>query len=566
MSSENWDQYTDFAPLFRTVFTECWDRVAFTCPDGKEFLYSEVANSVVRLHQLLHDMELSPGDRIAILGNNTPYWAIAYIATLTYGAIPIPIHSHLKPRVIYKLLARIQAKCLFVSEEVWDDLNESYLSYLDAVIGLRDWSVFYRAYPAWQGEGVTTTLTEYTKEDIFRHLEKLYRHNPSELFVINFTSGTVSTPKGVLLPSRSLLSNVQYARKLLYLTPGENIITLLPLTHIYSQTFDLLYSFLSGAHIHFLSNGDMSDVAHLTRVFARYKPRLLQMVPQMFELLFKKEMPVWWHAPWLHFLCALPVVGATLKEYLRKRLDRLFGEKFAAINIGGALFNPAIEKFLSFVGFRYSVGYGLTEAGPLVAHSNYKEHVVHSVGKIVNGIEVEIRNKDYYGLGSIYIRGTHLFLEYFGENDSDNPVFDENGWFDTGDLGYLDKNHYLYVKGRQVNTLYLKSGIRVPAEGIESLMNTMPYVQESLLIEQDGELVILVYPAQELYKKKPLSETQLYLQMERNRERVNSYLDQDGVEIAQVQIQYLAFDVTAKHTIRRRSYIPQHTPLKLPTA
>lgn len=553
MRELDWAEAAGLSDLFRIVFTQCWEHVAFTEATGTEVRYEELANTVEQLHQLFVRAGVRLGDRVALLGHNSAHWGVVYVATIAYGAIVVPIPDSEKPKVIYQILEHSESKILFVSEQFWEALNEFRLSSLQAIICLQNWSIL---------NTVNTSLREWEqrrlefpvqdKSWLLERMSHYYSHTPETPVVLAYTSGTTESPKGVLLAMRSLMLNVNYARKVIPLGVGDALVSVLPYSHIYGQVFDLLYGFVSGAHIYLLFSSP--TLPAICEAFTRYRPCLIQMVPALFERIFKSVIPTWWNLPLPHLLLSTPLLGDVFRKRLRVRLAKLFGNNFMTVVLGGTPLNPIIEDFLSFIGFRYSLGYGLTESGALVAYRTVASGKKRSVGIPVEGVEVAIRNVDSTGVGTIFIRGANLMLGYFENMVDSKASFDEEGWFDTGDLGYVDKNNYLYVRGRRENVLSLEGGVLVSPEELESLMNTMPHVQDSLVVKRDDELVVLVQPTQEFSARRRLSEAELFFLMERNRERVNSRQER-RVQIARVQIQYLPFELTMKQNIRRKAYL-----------
>lgn len=553
MRELDWSGATGISDLFRIAFSQCWGRIAFTEADGTEVRYEDLAYKIDQLHQLFRRAGLQTGDRVALLGYNSAHWAAVYIATITYGAIIVPLPEDVKDRGLYRILEHAEAKLLFVSEQIWEELNEFYLANLEGIICLQNWQIFNTHNPLLrEWEHIQAAAPKREKAWLFSRMEKYFQHSPETPITLSYSSGTVGTPKGVLLAMRSFVHNMHCARKEVLLAVGDPLVASLPFSHIYGQVFELLYGFLSGAHTYMLSSSP--SVSAMSEAFIHYQPRLIQLVPSIFERIFKSVIPTWWQRPFPHFLLSLPLLGSYLRARLRKQLGGLFGNNFTKVVLGGTLLNPVIEEFLHFIDFRYSLGYGLTESAALVTYRPVSASKTRTVGRPIEGMEVAIRDTDFTGVGTVFIRGVNLMLGYFKDAVETRSSFDDQGWFNTGDLGYMDKNNYLYVKGRRENALRLESGALVSPEELESLMNTMPHVQDSLVVERDGELVVLVQPTQEASAKRRLSEAELFFLMERNRERLNARL-RAPVRLARVQIQYQPFELTMKQNIRRQAYL-----------
>ncbi len=553
MRELDWSGATGISDLFRIAFSQCWERVAFTEADGTDVHYEDLAYKVDQLHQLFRRAGLQTGDRVALLGYNSVHWAAVYIATITYGAIIVPLPEDVKDRGLYRILEHAEAKLLFVSEQIWEELNEFYLANLEGIICLQNWQIFNTHNPLLrEWEHIQAATPKPEKRWLIARMEQYFQHSPETPITLSYSSGTTGTPKGVLLAMRSFVHNMHCARKEVLLAVGDPLVASLPFSHIYGQVFELLYGVLSGAHTYMLSSSP--SVSAMSEAFIHYQPRLIQLVPSIFERIFKSVIPTWWQRPFPHFLLSLPLLGSYLRARLRKQLGGLFGNNFTKVVLGGTLLNPVIEEFLHFIDFRYTLGYGLTESAALVTYRPVNANMTRTVGRPIEGMEVTIRDTDFTGAGTIFIRGVNLMLGYFKDAVETRSSFDDQGWFNTGDLGYVDKNNYLYVRGRRENALSLENGALVSPEELESLMNTMPHVQDSLVVERDGELVVLVQPTQEASAKRRLSEAELFFLMERNRERLNARL-RAPVRLARVQIQYQPFELTMKQNIRRQAYL-----------
>ena len=543
----------DLGTLLHKALDRYWDLVAYSTHAGEHMYYRDIAASVIQLHELLRQAGIAPGDKVALLGRNSPQWATVYIAVVSYGAIVVPISHHLRPKLVYRLLQHSGARALFLCDHIWEELNEFYLSYLQLIVGFHSWEVFLckrECLKSWHF--VPPTLATTHKKELLKRLSHCAPHHPDDPVVLIYTAGTTGFPKGVLLPARSLLSNLCYAERVVPLAPRDAVVSYLPFSHIYGQVFDFLYGFVSGAHLHILSSAP--SLRRMAAAFRRYHPKLILLFPALFARIVKEILPTWWSKGWVQSLLSTSLVGVGLQLFFRRRLERFFGDNFISVVVGGSHFNPQIEEFLRTIHFRYSMGYGLTESGSLVSYKASNVGLSLSVGQVVDGVELAIRNCDTNGVGNIYIRGENLMLGYHTPLEKEYISVDGQGWFDTGDLGYLDKNHYLYVKGRSANALPLEGGRRACPEELESLMNTMPYVQESLLVERQGELVMLVQPLWLEGRHHRLSEAQLFLEMERNRDRLNRHVGAE-VRVARVELQYDSFEMTAKQSVRRQSYL-----------
>ncbi len=539
----------DLGARLRETLQTHWDLVAYSTHTGGQVYYREVAVKVLEIHELLRQAKIKPGDKVAVLGYNSPYWATTYVALLAYGAVVVPVPRSLRSKMIYRILQHSGARALFLCEHLWENLNEFYLSYLQLIVGFPNWSVLFVKESALQNCSFEqVSKAALTKEKIWEQMGAFHTYASEDPVVLNYTSGTVGFPKGVLLPARSLLANIRYAERVVPLKSKDVIVSYLPFEHIYGQVFDFLYGFLMGAHVHILSS--TPSLSALLKAFQTYHPRLILLLPSLFQRIFQSSIPHCANRKGIRSLLRLPVVGGWVQYFFRRRLERILGSNFISVVIGGYHFNPQIEDFLRTIHFRYSVGYGLTENGALVTYQGPETGKQYSVGQVVEGVELEIQDLDENGVGNICIRGLNLMLGYHNPFDTNVSSVFRKGWFDTGDLGYLDQNNYLYVKGRSVNALLLPSGHRIYPEELENLMNTMPYVQESLLVERRGELVMLVQPSLLTRRRRQLSEAQLFFEMERNRERLNQRLG-TSVRVSRIELQYHPFELTTKLSVRR---------------
>ena len=550
-------EYQDFVGLIEKSIKENWDRNAFTDYQGSTLQFHDVARKIEKLHILFENAGIKPGDNIALCGRNSSAWASAFLAILTYGAIAVPILHEFKAPQVHDIVYHSDAKLLFVGDQVWPTIKADEMPKLEGIINIPDYSLLIS-----RSESLTEareTLNKkfgekYPKYFRAEHVKYKAADDPNRLAILNYTSGTTSNSKGVLIPYRGLWSYMDFAEKALghIIKPGSKIISILPMAHMYGMSFEFLYEVLSGTHIYFLTRLPSPKI--IFQAFADVKPDLIISVPLIIEKIIRKAVLPQLQTPSMKLLLRLPVISDKICQRIREKLYNAFGGNFYEIIIGGAAFNSEIEQLLHKIGFNYTVGYGATECAPIISYADWKELPLGSCGRIVPHMEIKIDSPDPENIvGEIMVRGANVMLGYYKNPEATAAVIDSDGWFHTGDLGVLDADGFLYIRGRSKNMLLGSSGQNIYPEEIEDKLNTLPYVSESIVIQKGEKLYGLVYPDFEEAQKDGLDDEMLAAQMEQNRKELNSivnnYEQLSGIKIFQEE-----FEKTPKRSIKRFLY------------
>lgn len=531
-----------------------WDANALTDYKGITLQYKDVARKIAKFHIILEMAGIQPGDKIAVCGRNSAHWAVTFLATVTYGAVIVPILHEFKADNIHNIVNHSEAKLLFVGEQVWENLNEDRMPLLEGISSLTDFA------PLVSRNNKLTYAHEHRNEIYgqryprnFRPEHISYRKEmPEELAVINYTSGTTGYSKGVMLPYRSLWSNIAYCHEMLPVKPGDHIVSMLPMGHVFGMVYDFLYGFSAGAHLYFLTR--MPSPKIIAQSFAEIKPRVISCVPLIVEKIIKKDILPKLDNKIGKLLLKVPIVNDKIKAAARQAAMEIFGGNFDEIIIGGAPFNAEVEAFLKQIGFPYTIAYGMTECGPIICSSRWETLKQASCGKATSRMEVKIDSHDPKSIaGEIICKGMNLMLGYYKNPEATSQIIDVNGWLHTGDLATMDSEGYVTVRGRSKNMLLTSSGQNIYPEEIESKFNNMPYVSESLVLLQKDKLVALIYPDFDDAFAHGLSQTDIERMMETNRIELNQQLP-SYCQITKIKIHFEEFEKTAKKSIKRFMY------------
>lgn len=531
-----------------------WDLNALTDYNGATLQYKDVARKIEKLHIIFEHSGVKKGDKIALCGRNCAHWGVAFLATLTYGAVAVPILHEFKADNVHNIVNHSDAKLLFVGDMVWENLNEAFMPNLEGIILMNDYNLLVS-----RSEKVTYAR-EHLNELFGRKFPKNFRRehiayhkdSPEELAMINYTSGTTSYSKGVMLPYRSLWSNIQFAYEVLHLNPGDKIVSMLPMAHMYGLAFEFLYEFSAGCQIFFLTRIPSPKI--IFQAFNEVKPNIIIAVPLIIEKIIKKSVLPRLETPTMKLLLKVPVVNDKIKSKVKDGIINALGGRFAEVIIGGAAFNHDVEQFLSSVDFPYTVGYGMTECGPIITYEDWTKFRKGSCGKAAPRMQVRIDSPDPRNIvGEILCKGDNLMLGYYKNEEATAAVFTEDGWLKTGDLGIMDEEGNLYIKGRSKNMLLGPSGQNIYPEEIEEQLNGMPYVAESIVIQKDDKLVALIYPDFEEAFKNKLTSKDIERIMEENRVELNKQIPAYS-QITSVRIYHEEFEKTPKKSIKRYLY------------
>lgn len=532
-----------------------WDLDALTDYKGLTLQYKDVARKIEKLHLLLEGSGIKPGDKVAICGRNSAHWGVAFLAILTYGAVAVPILHEFKADNIHNIVNHSDARLLFVGDMVWKALNEAEMPKLEGIILMTDFTLLVSrsAQLEYAREHLNELFGKKFPRNFRREHVSYRRDNPEELAVINYTSGTTSFSKGVMLPYRSLWSNTQFAFEVLPLQAGDKIVSMLPMAHMYGLAFEFLYEFSSGCHIYFLTR--MPSPKIIFQAFADVKPNIIIAVPLIIEKIIKKGVLPKLETLKMKVLLKVPIINDKIKAAVREHMIQGFGGNFYEIIIGGAAFNQEVEKLLRSLDFPYTVGYGMTECGPIICYEDWKRFRAGSCGKAAPRMEVKIDSPDPENIvGEIMTRGDNVMLGYYKNPEATAQVLEADGWLHTGDLGIMDKDGNVTIKGRSKNMLLGPSGQNIYPEEIEEQLNNMPFVAESIIIQQtDHKLMALIYPDFEEAYAQGMSNQDIEAAMETNRVNLNAELPAYS-QIARVKIYPEEFEKTPKKSIKRFLY------------
>ena len=548
------EQEHQFIDYIEQSIIKNWDRDALTDYKGITLQYKDVARKIAKFHIVLESAGIQPGDKIAVCGRNSAHWAVTFLATITYGAVIVPILHEFKADNIHNIVNHSEAKLLFVGDQAWENLNEDAMPLLEGIASLADFSSLVS-----RNEKLTYAFEHrnaiygqrYPKN--FRPEHICYRKDrPEELAIINYTSGTTGYSKGVMLPYRSIWSNVAYCFEMLPVKPGDHIVSMLPMGHVFGMVYDFLYGFSAGAHIYFLTR--MPSPKIISQSFSEIKPRVISCVPLIVEKIIKKDILPKVDSKIGKLLLKVPIVNDKIKSLARQAAMEIFGGNFDEIIIGGAPFNAEVEAFLKKIGFPYTIAYGMTECGPIICSSRWENLKLASCGKATTRMEVKIDSPDSKThAGEIICKGANLMLGYYKNQEATAQIIDVNGWLHTGDLGTIDEEGNVTVRGRSKNLLLTSSGQNIYPEEIESKLNNMPYVAESLIVLQHDKLVALIYPDFDDAFAHGLQQTDIQKVMEQNRIELNQQLPNYS-QISKIKIHFEEFEKTAKKSIKRFMY------------
>lgn len=531
-----------------------WDLDALTDYKGATLQYKDVARKIEKIHILFEQSGIKKGDKIAVCGRNSSHWGVTFLATLTYGAVVVPILHEFKPDNVHNIVNHSEAKLLFTGDMVWENLNEAAMPLLEGIILMTDFSIIVsrREKLDYAREHLNEMFgKKYPKNFRQEHIS-YHKDQPNELAAINYTSGTTSYSKGVMLPYRSLWSNITFAHEVLTLTPGSKVVSMLPMAHMYGLSFEFLYEFSAGCQIYFLTR--MPSPKIIFQAFAEIKPNLVVAVPLIIEKIIKKNILPKLETPTMKILMKLPIINDKIKATVREQMINAFGGNFAEVIVGGAAFNQEIEQFLKMVEFPYTVGYGMTECGPIICYEDWSRFKMGSCGKAVPRMEVKVLSPDPENIvGEIVCRGDNVMLGYYKNETATAEVIDRDGWLHTGDLGVIDADGNLTIRGRSKNMLLSASGQNIYPEEIEDKLNNLPYVAESIIVQQNEKLVGLVYPDFDDAFAHGLTNSDIEQKMEENRVELNTMLPAYS-QIAKMKIYPEEFEKTPKKSIKRFLY------------
>lgn len=546
-----------FNELIEKSIISNWDSDALTDFKGATLQYHDVARKIEKLHIMFENSGVQPGDKIALCGRNSACWAVAFLATLTYGAVAVPILHEFTADQIHNIVNHSEAKLLFMGDVVATVIDATKMPHLEGIIYIPDYSLVVSRTDK------LTYAREHLNELFGKKFPKYFRkehvhyrreNNMNDLALINYTSGTTGFSKGVMIPYRALWSNYDFAMKVMgsKVKRGASVISILPMAHMYGMSFEFLFEFLYGCHVFYLTR--VPSPAIIAQAFAEVQPAIIIAVPLVIEKIIRKKVFPKIQNNRMRLLLNMPVVNRKVNHKICEQVKNAFGGKFYEIIVGGAAFNQEVEQFLQQIGFPYTVGYGATECAPIICYADYTEFVPGSCGKAVVNMEVKIDSADPENVpGEILARGMNVMLGYYKNEEATRTTLDAEGWYHTGDLGTMDANGNVFIKGRSKNMLLGANGQNIYPEEIEDKLNSMAMVSESVVIQKGDKLVGLVHPDYDEAKTMNLTNDDLQEVMEQNRQELNAVMPA-YCKLSAIRIQEEEFEKTPKKSIKRYLY------------
>jgi AMP-binding enzyme family protein len=546
-----------FNSLIEQSIIKNWELDALTDYKGATLQYRDVARKIEKLHIIFQNSGIDKGDKIAICGRNSSNWAVVFLATLTYGAVAVPILHEFMPDQVHNIVNHSEAKLLFVGDMVAPTIQEEEMPHLEGILFIPDFSVIVsRSEKLTYAREHLNEIFGHKYPKYFRqeHVNYYKEESPEELLLINYTSGTTGFSKGVMIPARALWSNYDFATGVLgdKISRGDNIISILPMAHMYGMMFEFLFEFLIGCHIYFLTR--IPSPAIIAQAFAEVKPAVIIAVPLVIEKIIRKKVFPKIQNNLMKLLLNMPVVSKKVNQKICEEVKNAFGGRFYEIIVGGAAFNQEIENFLHKINFPYTVGYGTTECAPIIAYSDYNDFVPGSCGKAVVHMQVEIESSDPQNIpGEIIVKGLNVMLGYYKNEEATNQVLDSNGWYHTGDLGIMDKDGNIFIKGRSKNMLLGSNGQNIYPEEIEDKLNSLALVGESIVLQREEKLVALVHPDMEEAESMGFSIDDIQKVMTQNLQTLNEMMPGYS-KISDIILHEEEFEKTPKKSIKRYLY------------
>lgn len=545
----------NFVEFIEKSIKENWDNEALADYKGDSLKYKEVANRITRVHLGFKNAGIKQGDKIALIGKNSANWSVVFLATVTYGAVIVPILPDFKPESIHHIVNHSESIFFFVAEDIYTSLDFNEMPGLRGAFNLNGFSSY--------------DVREDDLEDMEEKIESLFEKKypkgmksedfkaasvpNSRLAEISYTSGTTGNSKGVMILHNSLIANIRFAHNNMPLESGDSILSFLPLAHAYGCAFEFLFPFTLGCHITFLGKTPTPQV--IIQAFSEIRPRLVLSVPLVIEKIFKKQLLPVISKPSMKILLRIPGVKNILYKKIRDKLVDVFGSNFHEVVIGGAAFNKEAEDFFKKIKFPFSIGYGMTECGPLISYTNWDRTRLRSAGQLVDTLEVKIDSNDPYNeVGEIMVKGENVMAGYYKNEEATGAVLDKDGWLRTGDLGVIDREKFIYIRGRSKDMLLGPSGQNIYPEEIESRINNMTYVLESLVIQEKDRLVALVCPDPESLKRDGMDDEKLKQVFQEHKKELNRTVP-GYMNVTEFRIHPEEFEKTPKKSIKRFLYV-----------
>jgi long-chain acyl-CoA synthetase len=546
-----------FLGLIEQSVRNHWEMPAMTDFQGNTLLYKDMAREIDQLHHFFEKAGVSRGDKVAICGRNSTNWALVFFATLSYGAVAVTILHEFDKGSVQFIVNHSDSTYFFVDESIWEQLDSEQIPKVKSVFSLDDFSLLKSDSKELQQffEKADSFFEEKYKKGFFVNDLYFRTEKPDELAMLNYTSGTRSSPKGVMIPYRSLWSNTKFANdNLEHIHPGDNIVCMLPMAHTYGLAFEILNPISMGCHIHFLGKSPSPRI--LRETFAKVKPKLVLAVPLILEKIVTRNVLPKLEKGATSVLIKIPLLNAVVYKKVRQSMIEFFGGNLVEVVLGGAALNADVEKFLRKIRFPYSVGYGMTECAPLISYTFCTRFKERSSGQVVDRMRVKIDSPDPENItGEILTKGTNLMLGYYKNEEATKEAFTDDGWLKTGDLGTLDKDNFVFIRGRNKNLILGASGQNIYPEEIEERLNASPYVEESLAIEDNGKITALIVPNRETIAENNIPEAELENLFQEVVNEVNEQLPAYS-RLTAFQLRDEEFEKTPKRSIKRFLYQP----------
>lgn len=548
-------EFTSVNKIFENSFRKNWDRPAISNYHGETLHFKDVARRVEKLHIMFEECGLQKGDKVAICSRNQANWAVTFLAIMTHGAVPVPLLHEFKSANIHHLVNHSEAKILFVDEVIWEGLSETEMPDLHAIIQVNNFRILYA-----RDESIVEAKAHLNELFGRRYPEAFtpdcinyYEDTADELAVINYTSGTSGFSKGVMIPYRAIFSNMEFAKQVLpQLNNTSRVVSMLPCAHMYGLMFEVLYELSAGCHVHFLSRLPSPKI--IMQALAEVKPNIVIAVPLVIEKIYKSKVKPVLEKEGIKFLMKVPGLNQVVLNKVRAELINAFGGEFIEVIIGGAAFNKEVEAFFKRMNFPFTVGYGMTECAPIITYDDWKVEKLYSCGKAAPNMEVRIESKDPANIpGEIQVKGANVFLGYFKNEEATAEVFTEDGWFRTGDMGVLDADGSLFIKGRTKCMILGPSGQNIYPEEVETVINSQPYVVDSLVVEDNGGLTALIYPDFQQGAKDGMPQETFVKYMEDTLVELNKELP-NYAKLKKIKVMLEDFERTPKKSIKRYLY------------
>jgi long-chain acyl-CoA synthetase len=539
---------TDLISLFANAVKENWENIALSDYGGGSFTYKETGEKILKIHEIFRRSGIRKGNKIALYGKNSANWGILYLSTVTYGAVIVPILPDFKPADVHHIVTHSDSVLLFAEDSLFGSLDPKAMPQVRKIIKIQDLSVLFE-----RGNSTTSDLSEsVSTENITQEMISFEPSEGEDIAVISYTSGTTGFSKGVVIQHKSLLGNILYAHRNMPLNPKDKILSFLPLAHTYGCAFEFLFPFTLGCDITFLTKTPSPKI--IMQAFQEIRPALILSVPLVIEKIYKSQLIPALRKPAINILSKTPLVNQLIYKKIRKKMVDVFGGNFRELVIGGAPFNNQAERFFHKINFPYTVGYGMTECGPLISYASWKTTQLGASGRVVDELEVKIDSQEPTKIaGEIMVKGNHVMLGYYKNEEATRAVLEEDGWLHTGDLGVIDSKGNIYIKGRSKSMILGPSGKNIYPEEIESILNNRFLVQESLIIERDHLLTAVIFPDAEAMEKAGVTKEKLpeifkgYLHDLNH--RLPKYMFVTGFEITESE-----FEKTPKRSIKRFLY------------